>query len=209
MLSFLTRRRRRAAPVRSRSIRPQLELLEQRECLSTLTLSYHWTSQNNASFDGQYSGASNVAGQTVTLTGQNGLSTTAKTDGNGNYHSTTAVVLSQFGPVTASISDPSCNQPQVNVSAAAPVISSFTIKMLDSGGMELSGTVTGTPDPQGMVITFSGPAGIQGLTATVGANGTFDLVLSFTVTGSITAGTTDWWGRGTNVSKCLLGCGGS
>jgi hypothetical protein len=205
MLAFLTRAARAAAPARPRSFRPQLELLEQRECLSTLTLSYHFVSQNNASFDGQYSGASNVGGQTVTISGQAGLSTTATTDTTGHYHSMMAVLLSQFGPVTASVPDPSCNQAQVNVSALPPTIVGFSVKVLADGEMELSGSVTGTPDPQGMTITFGGNKRLAGVTATVAADGTFDIILPFTVTGMITATTTDWWGRSSGTAQGWIG----
>jgi hypothetical protein len=209
MLEFLTRARRRATPPRTRSFRPQLELLEQRECLSTLTLTYHWTSQNNASFDGQYSGASNVGGQTVTIAGQAGLSTTATTDGGGNFHSAVAVLLSQFGQVTATVSDPTCNQATVNVGAAPPSISGLTVVELPGGGMAITGTVTGTPDPQGMTVTFSGCKALNGLTATVAADGTFQLIVPFTVTGMIGANTTDWWGRASNTAEGWLAGSGS
>jgi hypothetical protein len=196
MLAFLTRTRRPAPPARPRSFRPRLEWLEERDCPSSLTLNWQLTGQTNVSFTGQYSGAANVAKQTVTLTGP-GWTQTVTTDANGNFH--VVVAMPQLGNVTASVQDAAANVPQVNVNPPVPYISTFLVIQNTDGTIELKGWVIGTPDPQGMVVRFTGMPVPNGTTATCGADGSFDIIVTPTpYPGPIYAMTTDCWGRNSN-----------
>jgi hypothetical protein len=167
--------------------------LETRNCPSALTLNAAYESQNNVLFSGQLTEAPNEAGQTINLTG-NGWSTTATTDANGNYSVT--VPVGMLGNVTAlhwagTQADASA---VVSVNPPPPSISGFTAIQEPGGFWEFKGTVAGTPDPAGMTITFGGLTAIQGDTATVAADGTFDATFQLNgETGSVTAMTTDWW----------------
>jgi hypothetical protein len=203
MLALLTRKRRPAPPPR-RWFRPTLEGLETRECLSTLTLSWHLVSQNNVSFDGQYSGAATVANQPVTLDGP-GWETTATTDSGGNYH--TVVAMPRLGTVTASVQDVNCSPALVNVNPPPPTINTFVLIDLGNGQFELKGTITGTPNPQGMTLTITGsPIPNGSMTTTVGSNGQFDCIVTSTgLNGPVTAVTTDWWGQTSNTARAMYG----
>jgi hypothetical protein len=51
--------------------------------------------------------------------------------------------------------------------------------------------------PEGMIVTLAGPAGVNGVTATVLANGAYSVTvtLSPNASGQVTATTTDWYGQ--------------
>jgi hypothetical protein len=193
----LTRIRRTAAPVRSRSIRPRLEELESRLCLSSgndlgLTINYSFVNQNNVKLTGTYTG-SNVVNQGITIQGQ-GWSASTTTDAHGSYSVTTAAT--KLGTVTAWVTQKPGVQAQTTLSAPVPQITNFVAIQQGSGLWEFKGTVTGTPDPAGMTITFGGLSNIAGATTTVLADGTFDVVLTVGAQqGYVTAVTTDWWSQ--------------
>jgi hypothetical protein len=196
MFGLLTRSRR--SPLAPRSFRPCLEGLETRCCPSALTLNAACTTQNNVTFSGQLTGAPVEGGQTINITGPGGLQTTATTDANGNYSVTIPVAANQLGNVMAthvwnSMMDAAAS---VSVNPLAPTITNFKAIQEQGGYWEFTGTVTGTPDPQGMTITFSGLPEVQGQTTTVAANGTFDVVFQLNGdAGDVNVMTTDWWGQ--------------
>jgi hypothetical protein len=169
-----------------------------------LTLNYAYTSGNNVTFSGQLTGAPSDAGQTITLGGYGGT-TTATTDANGNFSVTVAVT--QLGIVTAGYAPGGQQQPvtaSVTVNPMAPAITGFTVIPESGGYWEFEGTVTGTPDPQGMTINLGGLSSLQGQTIAVAANGTFDECFQLNgQTGTVMASTTDWWGRTANASEGL------
>ncbi len=196
MFGLLTRARRCPTPA-VRSFRPRLERLETRFCPTTslsLSMNYACTSQNNVNFTGHLSGAPVEAGQTITISG-GGVNTTATTDANGNYSVT--VPVTQLGNVSAVyMSGLQMASAMVNVNPAAPDITGFNAIQEPGGYWEFKGTVAGTPDPGGMTITFGGVPTVQGLTTTVAADGSFDVVFQLGgQTGVVSATTTDWWGR--------------
>jgi hypothetical protein len=200
MFAFLTRSRRPVPP--RRFVRPVLERLETRFCPSAaLTLNYAFTSGNNVNLSGNLTGAANNANQTVQFSGV--ASGSATTDANGHFSVT--LPAAQLGTESAFVPAQMSNVAQVAITALAPAITNFTAIQEEAGVWEFKGTVTGTPDPAGMIITFGGLSALAGQTTTVAANGTFDF--SFFLngqTGNATAVTTDWWNRTSNTATDLV-----
>jgi hypothetical protein len=160
---------------------------------SSLTLNFAYDEQNNVTFSGQLTGEANNAGQTITITGYGGT-TTVTTDANGNYSIVLAVT--QLGTVTASYSGQQPATASVNVNPPPPNITSFGASQEPNGYWEFSGTITGTPDPEGLVIQLSGLPALQGMTITVNANGTFSEEFQLNgESGTVECSVTDWWGR--------------
>jgi hypothetical protein len=205
MFSVLSRRRCARPVAAPRSVRPRLELLEDRNAPSTLTLTDQFATGANMTFGGAYNGAT-LANQVVTLTGH-GWTTTATTDTNGNYHVTVPINASQFGTVTASVANPNCNQPQVTITLPkAPVITNFAAVSHPAGFWEISGNVTNTPNPSGLTINFSGMPALANQIATVEANGSFDVILQLNgEIGTAAATVTDWWGQAAPYVYCAVG----
>ena len=150
--------RRVAAPARVRLVRPWLEELESRFSPSSggttgLTINYTVTTQNEMQFTGRYSSPTGVSGMTVVITGQ-GWSGQATTDSNGNYSVT--IPVTKLGSATATVTQNSTTTTATtNVTVPPPQITNFTA--IQEGNLwEFKGTVTGTPDPQGLIISFSG-----------------------------------------------------
>jgi hypothetical protein len=194
---LLTRTRRPAAAVRSRPVRPWLEALESRYCPTppvdpSLSLGFTFVNQDNVKCAGRYTGT-NVANQAISIQGQ-GWSASATTDANGYYSVT--VAATHLGAVTATVVSSPSVQDQETLTAAVPQITNFVAIQEANGQWEFKGTITGTPDPQGMTITFGGLSNIAGNTTTVLSDGTFDVVFTLgTQEGFVTATTTDWWGQ--------------
>jgi hypothetical protein len=193
------------APARLRSVRPWLESLESRICPDggnpALSIGYTVTQQNRMQFTGHY-GATNNAGQTIVITGP-GWSGQATTDASGNYSVTIAVT--KLGTATATVEQKPTVTVQTNVTVPPPNITNFQAIQEGNGVWEFKGKVTGTPDPQGLTINFSGFAAVNGLTTTVLSDGTFDVAFSLgNASGFVTASTTDWWGQASNQPEVLI-----
>jgi hypothetical protein len=127
----------------------------------------------------------------VTITGAaNG---TINCDANGNFDQTfdvptpgaiTAVAADgvlQSGPTYATLAN---NAPTVSVSAVQGPGNTWTF----------SGSV-GDECPAGLTVALSGPAGVNGATATVGANGGWSVTVTVLpgTSGYVTATATDWY----------------
>src|SRR5262249_53473496 len=139
-------------------------------------------------------GASNDAGQTITLSGD-GVNTTATTDANGNF--SIEVAVTQMGTLSATYA---AGMQKASARGGgnppAPDNTNFTARQEPRGYWGIKGTDTGAPDPAGMVIHFGGLQALQNQTAGVAADGTFDEVFQLNgQTGCVTAMTTDWWGQ--------------
>jgi hypothetical protein len=160
------------------------------------------TTQNQMQFTGHYSAAGSVSGKTVVVSGQ-GWSGQATTDSNGNYSVT--IPVTKLGNATAKVTQDANATVTTNVRVAAPQINNFTAIQLGGGDWEFKGNITGTPDPQGLTINFSGFTAINGSTTTVLADGTFDVVFDLgNATGFVTASTTDWWGQASNQPQVFI-----
>jgi hypothetical protein len=200
--------RRRSSTSRPRWVRPCLERLETRFCPSSLSLSWTATNQNNIQFGGTYSagttgggggmhtGGGSDADLTVVITGQ-GWSQTTMTNASGGYSITVPMSSAQSQTVTASMPSDSTATAQTTFYIPPPQITNFTAVLVNGNEWVLSGTVTGTPNPYGMSVNFSGATSGG---ATVGANGSFSAVCSVTPGGVVCAVTTDWWGQESNVA---------
>ncbi len=194
MLGLLTRSRRRTSPA-PRSFRPCLERLETRFSPASLSMNYAYGTGNNVTISGQLTGASNDANQVIGISGY-GANTQTTTDANGNYSVT--VPVTQLGTVSAvaMVNGQQQASNSVTINPAAPQITNFVAIEEPNGYYEFTGTVTGTPNPEGMTITLDGLSSIQGQTITVNSNGTFSDSFNMNgQAGNVGATTMDWWGR--------------
>jgi hypothetical protein len=197
--------RRIAAPARVRLARPWLEPLESRFCpnggLPSLTMTYTVITQDQMKFTGHYSSPGNFSGMTVVITGQ-GWSGQATTDSSGNYSVT--IPVTKLGTATAKVTQNPGATVTTDVTVPPPKITNFTA--IQEGNLwEFKGTVTGTPDPQGLTINFSGFPAVNGMSTTVLADGTFDVAFDLgNATGFVTASTTDWWGQASNKPEVSI-----
>jgi hypothetical protein len=155
---------------------------------------------------GQLTGASSNANQSISLAGV--LNAQGTTDANGNYSIT--VKAQMLGGFTVSASNPQNGQmeaqAQGNLTDKGPVISNF--KGVEDGSEEIfTGKVTDNWDPAGWVVQFGGAQMMQGLTATVQDDGSFELIVtmpqgptSFVATAQLT----DNWGTQSNQAQYLV-----
>jgi hypothetical protein len=142
-----------------------------------------------------------VAGLTVTFTGK--VAGSATTDANGNF--TYTADASGLGNISALTSDANgySNTATVTLAVPPPTIVGFACS--ESTGQEF--TFTGSVGAQtaaGLTVTFGGIPSLSGQTATVAANGLFQLFVQLKNDGSdngtATAQTTDWWGQVSNIA---------
>jgi hypothetical protein len=142
---------------------------------------------------------SSSAGLTITFTGQ--ATGTAVTDGNGYFSFTTDAI--GLGTVLLSTSDHLGLGANAGVSlqAPAPTISNFAVSEGGNAIFTFSGTVSAMT-PNGLTVTFGGIPALLRQTATVGSDGSFQLLVHLQADGSdngmATAQTTDWWGQLSN-----------
>lgn len=196
----------------ARQARPVLERLEERDCPSTVpvnpnvTFNLTYGPNQTVTVYGQLTGAPNNANQSILLMGTlNGQGTT---DANGDYSITLKAMM--LGGFTVSANNPQTNQmeaqAQGNLTDKGPVITNF--KGVEDGNEEIfTGKVTDNWDPAGWVVHFGGDQRMQGLTATVQDDGTFELVLtmppgadSFVANAQLT----DCWGTKSNLAQYLV-----
>lgn len=83
-----------------------------------------------------------------------------------------------------------------NLTNNAPTIGNFTAVGGPNNTWTFSGSV-GDEAPAGLTVTLTGPVGVQGATATVGANGSWSVTLTLppNTSGNVTATVTDWYGQ--------------
>jgi hypothetical protein len=226
MFGLLTRSRRPAPPVAHRPIRPSLEVLETRDCPSTLTLNVAYGVGKAITLYGQvtagaagsstpgFGGGSQplgggsqpgVPGATVAFS--RSATGSATTDANGNFVFTTQAA--SLGEVDAATTDGQSNTASV-VLSAAPNISNF--KATEEGPTnywDITGSVTDgkfsvaaltAVQIHGSPVTIYN--GGQGLTASVDGSENFCLVVKLNGTindnGNIDAQFTDAWGQKSN-----------
>jgi hypothetical protein len=142
-------------------------------------------------------------GMTVTFSGVAAGSVVTNADGSFSQTFTPTAL----GTITATTQDVwglTSAAAQVNVTNSAPTITLFANNV--SGNVwTFSGRVTDEYAP-GLTVTFSGPASVNGKTATVRADGTFSLVVTLQPgeSGWVYATTTDWWGIESNIAAFCL-----
>ena len=128
-------------------------------------------------------------GATVTFSGA--ASGTAVTDANGNFSfTTTAAELGTVYAVAVDQNQQTTNTASAQIAVAAPLLTMYVSSVAD-GLATFSGKLTDI-DAEGETIHYSGAA--SGTVAT-DANGDFSITLPATGTGTLTAVTTDLWGR--------------
>jgi hypothetical protein len=166
----------------------------------SLTLNLAYGTGKQVTLSGKVTDAQ-PGGLVVTFTGVVGGTTT--TDGNGNYSVTlTASSLGQISATTQDVWALNSAAASVTVSDVGPTITIFGSQR--GNIWTFSGHVTGNFAP-GSVVTFSGPADINGKTATIGSDGSYSLsvMLSSSDVGWVTASVTDIWGLAADAEFCL------
>jgi hypothetical protein len=139
-----------------------------------------------------------AGGRTITFSGVAGG--TATTDSGGKFSlTTTATGLGAIDANETDLWDQESDSAEVMVSSDAPVIESLEATNNTGSYWILTGTVTG-PDVEGLVVSFSSNTDFDGKSATVEADGTFELCLNLPSgqQGTVTAITQDGWGQESN-----------
>jgi hypothetical protein len=156
------------------------------------TLSGHVTDDQPAGLTVQFSGA--YAGS-------------VQTDADGNFALT--VSPEQLGLVSASVTDTAglaSNLAQAIFSSMPPMITNFTTSNALGHVWVFTGHVT-DEFAAGLKVTFGGSVqAVDGLTATVDADGNFSLTVEISDGdgGGVSAQTTDWWGLASNQAICWV-----
>jgi len=118
----------------------------------------------------------------------------AMCDASGNFDVTSNVASP--GTITATPGDGTLTGAQItrNLTNDPPTCSIIAVQG-PNNTWTFSGYV-GDECPQGLVVTLSGPAGVNGATATVQAGGAWSVTLTLapTASGFVTATVTDWYG---------------
>lgn len=156
------------------------------------TLSGHVTDNQPAGLTVQFSGA---------------YSGSAQTDAEGNFSLT--VSPDQLGLVSGTVTDTAgltSNLAQAIFSSMPPMITSFTTSNVLGHIWTFTGHVT-DEYAAGLKVTFGGAVqAVDGLTATVDADGNFSLTVEIADgdDGGVSAQTTDWWGLASNQAICWV-----
>jgi hypothetical protein len=167
----------------------------------SITLYVGYGPNRQVTLNGRVSNAQ-PGGLTVNFTGV--ANDSVVTNADGTFTKTvTATALGKISATTQDVWGLSSVTTQVNVTDPTPTI---TLSGNDVSGnlWMFSGRVTGGY-VAGETVTFSGTPAVNGKTATVQADGTFSLAVSFSVgeTGWVDATVTDWWGATATAAFCL------
>jgi large repetitive protein len=167
-----------------------------------LTLAITSTSQDTVTLTGKLTDI-DMAGQTVSITGAETGSVV--TDANGNF--TITADASTIGAIEVSADElwGDATTAVVNLQAAAPVIQNFGASCILGTLWTFQGTVVGV-NLQTFWIVFGGLPTITGLTAVLGANGTFSLTRNLPVgtVGTATAQAIDALGITSNLASAIV-----
>ena len=199
MFGLFPRSHRKPLPAPARSPRPTLESLERRDCPSTISLiTTNRSGRNTVSIMGRVFNTPSPGGLTVNLGGVvNGTATTTA------YGTFSAVLpASALGTVTAATADGQSNVAQSNLSDPSQQISTFSYTEYCIGMFDFSGHVNG--GYQGETVNLGGLQSLQGVTATVDANGNFSVCVQLQDNqydmGNATAQAVDAWGQTSNLA---------
>ncbi len=197
MFGLFTRSSSGRKPANARSIRLNVERLEDRLCLTgggseALSMSVTYDAGKQVTLAGTLTnGGSGVNNQTIYFGGV--VSGSATTNNQGAYSVTLPV--SQLGQVVASSADGLSNTLVYTLVGGSPAITNFKSISLGNGLWEFTGTVTGAP-AQGEVVDLGGIPALNGKQVTVNSDGTF--IYYTTVAsgqgGVVSAYAVDWWG---------------
>ncbi|HWB09353.1 MAG TPA: hypothetical protein VG826_09025 [Pirellulales bacterium] len=182
----------RRKPNRLVSRRFRLEGLESRNCPSSIGLSLE--AQTVAYPNVQVNGAVFGSGQgyQVTLSGPVSASVSVNQSGQFSYFGP----ATGLGTVTATVTDSAgdSGQASTNLMHSPPQITGFSVMPTGQGKqVDLAGHVS-ADTPAGLVVTFSGTAGLQTTSTMTDAYGNFNMVTTAASLGSVTAVVTDDWG---------------
>jgi hypothetical protein len=189
----------------SRFTRPLfLEILEDRNSPSTLTIGVAYGTGKTITLSGDLTGAINSATQRVVISGM-ALGSVA-TDANGHYSLTTQGLA--LGPVRAQTADGQSNIATVTLTDVAPVIT-FTAVESTGNVWILSGHVNYRTKPEGFTVFFGGaPVSLSAQTATVNEDGDFSVAVQLngapTDNGAASAYTISPWGTQSNIDTEVI-----
>jgi hypothetical protein len=117
-------------------------------------------------------------------------------DAQGNFDGVFSVQV--LGQIQAVAGDGSAQSGAsvLDLTNEAPTVGNFIAVQGPNNTWTFSGTV-GDEAPEGLTVTLAGPAGVQGATATVLANGSWSVTLSLLegTSGTVTATVTDWYAQ--------------
>jgi virginiamycin B lyase len=173
------------------------------EAPPSISLSVAYGTGKTVTLSGQVTDSA-PGGLTVTFSGQ--VTGSVVTNADGSFSGT--FTASGLGAVQATTTDGEglvSNPATVTLSSTPPVISNFTGGTNIAQIWTFTGTVT-APNAPGLVVTFSGIPAVTGKTATVQANGTFELSVFIPAgqDGTVAVQTTDAWGQLSNESLWIV-----
>jgi hypothetical protein len=115
-------------------------------------------------------------------------------DSEGNF--TAIVSVPTLGQLSAVANDGQLNSAAAykTLTNAAPTVS-VGVSSGPNNTLTFSGSV-GDECPEGLTVTLSGPTGVQGASATVGADGSYSITVTVPegTSGNVTATVVDWYG---------------
>jgi len=208
MFALLGRSRSGPHSMAPRSVRPQLERLEDRLSPSSMTemlcLTVTYQPNQQVTLSGQlYNPNGSSGGQTIDFGGA--VSGTATTNSQGQYSVT--LKASQLGQVTAVSADGLSNTAQATLVSGTPTISNFSA-VPEGGGLWLfTGQVSGAPT-QGEVIQFDGLTALAGKSCNVNSDGMFSYYcyVPSGQGGVAVADAVDWWGDTSSDATTAVVC---
>lgn len=199
MFNLFTRFRPRSAAAQQRFVRPNLEVLEARDCPAApqITLTATPLSGHQVQLSGSVTDE-NPASVMITFKGVASGTTMASSNGTFSYTAT----ASGLGDVQAVGTDQemlSSNTATATVSSQAPSIT-LSISYGSGKTVTVSGKVT-DESPSGLPVTFTGK--VSG-TATTGSDGTFTLTTQASGLGDIQATAVDAWGLQSSTASVTV-----
>ena len=141
----------------------------------TITLALSQVCADHVVLSGRVTGV-DAAGATVNISGAKWGTVTADANGNFSFNLT----LMELGSVSVSTSDSwmqYSNTAEISATSFPPIIQSFQATDQGNGRWVFVGTVFGM-GMQGIQVAFGGLASLQGQTATVGSDGSFQFTVN-------------------------------
>ena len=170
----------------------------------TISLQVSYGSQTTITLAGQVSGI-DAGGRTVTFSGMATGSVMTNSDGTYSF-TTTATALGNVSAQTMDLWGQSSNTAQVTLTNTPPTITNF-VALQELGNVWTFEGQVNYAYPQGLTVTLGGSPSLQGVTATVAANGTFYVTVQLQPgeDGTASAQTTDAWGLQSNEALYTFG----
>jgi virginiamycin B lyase len=168
----------------------------------TVSVSVTYGAQRTVTLSGQVTDAQ-PGGLTVNFSGM--VVGSVVTNADGTFSATfQASGLGNVQAITTDAQGLVSNTATVTLASNPPTISNFVGS--NSGGVWTFTGKVNDSSPAGLTVSFGGLPSLAGKTATVQADGTFELVVALAAgeQGTVTAQTTNWWGQNSNVAQWVV-----